>query len=123
MDRSALAVFHGHACHPLTRCLRPGFRHCFVAVLTGEYWVELDGKMGTTEIAVVAGRGYDLAAYYQAQGFAVVETVVRNRVTLQPAMLGTCVGVAKRALGLAAPWVVTPYRLFRHLNNRRGLAA
>ena len=42
------------------------------------------------------------------------------RRALWPAAL-TCVGVVKRILGVRAPWVLTPWQLFRHLS--RGPAA
>lgn len=115
MDAPALAVFHGHGNHALSRFLKPGFRHCFVAVLAGGYWIVVDGRMGTPELAVVASAGFDLAGFYRAEGFTVVETRVRRRSPATPLMLATCVGAAKRLLGLRAPGLVTPWQLYRHL--------
>ena len=39
-----LVVFHDHGCHILDPLLEKGFRHCFAAVQTGDYWVTIDGK-------------------------------------------------------------------------------
>jgi hypothetical protein len=111
----ALVVFHGHAAGLLARACADGFRHCFVALDDGRYWVLFDGRAGVPELRVVAGSDCDLAGFYRDRGFAVVETETVNRPPAWPLMLGTCVGAAKRLLGLRAPLVLTPRQLHRRL--------
>ena len=114
----ALAIFHDHGYGPFRRWLRPGFRHVFVAVLRDGYWVTLDGRAGVPALQVVAGEGADLAGFYRrAHGFTVVALTAPRRPPRTPLMLGTCVGAAKRVLGIRAPWVLTPYQLYRHLKR------
>jgi hypothetical protein len=111
----ALVVFHGHAAGILAQACAEGFRHCFVALDDGRYWVLFDGKAGVPELRVVAGSDFDLAGFYRDRGFMVVETETAHRPPRLPLMLGTCVGAAKRLLGLRAPFVLTPKQLLRRL--------
>ena len=113
----ALVVFHGHAAGFLARLCASGFGHCFVAIDDGRYWIIVDGRAGVPEVRVVAGNDYDLADFYREKGLLVVETETANRAPRQPLMLGTCVGAAKRLLGLGAPRVLTPRQLYRHLTR------
>ncbi len=117
----ALAVFHDHGGGWLRPLLRPGFRHCFCAVASGPYWIAIDGRRGLPAIEVVAGADTDLAAFYRGLGYAVAEIAAAPRPPRQPVVLATCVGAAKRVLGLRAPFALTPYRLWKHLtrNDRR----
>ena len=110
-----LVCFHNHGAHFLDPLLKEGFRHCFVAVLSGDYWVRIDGMGGVPEIEVVAGADYDLAAFYRRQGYAVVETEQRVRQPIAPFVAANCVGVVKAVLGLRAPFALTPYRLYIRL--------
>ena len=102
--------------------LRPGFGHCFVALETGGHWVTANRRAAGLTLRVAAPAGYDLAAFYRRHGFTVVETMWRapSRARLSDACrLATCVGYCKALLGLRAPWVWTPYQLYRHLTETR----
>lgn len=113
----ALVVFDRHGAGPFARLAGAGFGHCFVALDDGRYWILFDGKAGVPELRVVAGSDDDLAAFYRGHGYAVVETETEGRPPRQPLMLGTCVGAAKRLLGLRAPHVLTPAQLYRRLTR------
>ncbi|HEX5499954.1 MAG TPA: hypothetical protein VFX03_12040 [Thermomicrobiales bacterium] len=113
----ALVLFHGHASGFAARLCADGFRHCFVVLDDGRCWILFDGKAGVPELRAVAGSDYDLVGFYRAQGFTVVETETADRPPAWPLMLGTCVGAAKRLLGLRAPLVLTPKRLYRRLTR------
>ncbi len=117
----ALAVFHGRGAGPLARLLAPGFRHCFVCIEDANgIWIRCDGRAGLPDIRAEAPGGFDLGAFYRDQGFAVVEIAHgQRRPPRMPLMLGTCVGAAKRILGLRAPFVLTPRQLHRKLRNER----
>lgn len=120
-----LAVFHGRGTGPLARFLAPGFTHCFVCIEDANgTWIRFDGRDGIPELRAEAPAGFDLSGFYRAQGFAVVEIAeVAPLRPFTPLMLATCVGAAKRLLGLRAPRVLTPRQLHqyltRHLNKRR----
>mgnify|MGYP004244746981 CR=1 FL=1 len=110
-------MFHGTGHGPVSRFLAPGFRHCFVCVQDANgVWIRIDGQAGLPNIRAECGAGFDLAGFYRTQGLVVVEcTDIDRRTPRSPLMLGTCVGAAKRILGLRAPFVLTPYQLYRRL--------
>jgi hypothetical protein len=125
----ALVVFGDATTLRWLRLLRPGFRHCFLAVNDGRHWITYDPLCHSTEIAVQpVPAAFDLAAWYRAQGHVVVETRIRRgnggdgRGTM-PWRPFTCVEAVKRALGLDAPDVWTPWQLYRHLLREDALDA
>ena len=99
--------------------LRPGFRHCFVAVRQEQAWMILDPLANQTHLAVVSGiDAGELAEFYRSRSLHVVETCVRSapqRLALLP--LYTCVEAVKRVLGIHAPFVLTPWQLYRWLTR------
>lgn len=116
---NSLVVFHDHGYGLFRRFLRRGFRHVFVAVRRKGYWIVLDGLSGLPVLDVAAGADDDLAGFYRREhGFTVVVLDAPRLCPRAPFMLATCVGSAKRLLGLRAPCVVTPYQLYRYLHRR-----
>ena len=114
----AIVVFHDRGTGFLSRFLKPGFKHCFVVVRNGNYWIVVDGGVGVPQIEVVAPGDFDFATYCRDQDFAVIETEQRDTVPRSPFVLANCVGFTKAVLCIRAPFAVTPYRLYKHL--RRG---
>jgi hypothetical protein len=115
----ALVVFGGEPAARWLRLLKPGFRHCFVALDDGVSWLTLDPLSHRLELAATAvPSAFDLAAHCRDRGLLVVE-VTPPAVPLKPAPLGffTCVEAVKRALGLHARRVLTPHQLYRHLKK------
>jgi hypothetical protein len=112
----ALVVFHDHSDHPLKRFLKRGFRHCCCALQSGAYWILIDAQAGRPTVEVVAPADFDLAAFYESEGFTVVQTQQRA----DPSglfVVSNCVGLVKTALALTAPLVVTPWQLYRRLTG------
>jgi len=116
---NALVVFGTDGNAWWSRLCRRDFSHCFIVVDDGRYWIALDGDRGRARLKVVAGSDYDLAAFYREQGLTVVETMVPDGPPFWPLILATCVGIIKRLLVIRAPWVLTPYQLYRYLNKRK----
>ncbi|MDJ0952015.1 MAG: hypothetical protein QNJ94_24145 [Alphaproteobacteria bacterium] len=113
----ALVVFSGDVQVRWLRLLRPGFRHCFVAVESPSGWVLYDPLAHQTVIRALPAAGtVDLAAWYRALGHRVVETRVRAA-PHRPAPWApfTCVEAVKRLLGLRGVWIWTPWQLYRAL--------
>lgn len=108
-------VFHDHGNHWLRPLLKEDFKHVFAVVQTDDHWIMVDPRNGTPVIEVVAPATYDLARFYRAEGFAVVETERRDVGPFGPVMLSNCVGAVKAVIGLRAPFVFTPYQLYRRL--------
>lgn len=115
----ALVVWHGHGSHLLDRFLKLGFKHCFVAVETDGYWITLDGRAGLAVVEIACEAACDLAAFYRGEGFTVVETEQRARVPLTIFVPYNCVGLVKAVLAIGAPWVITPYQLYRYLTKEK----
>ena len=116
----ALAVFSGKADLLWLRLLRPGFRHCFVALEEAGRWITVDPLAGYTDVAVQpVPAAFDLAGFYRERGFTVVETRRRRRIRPAPLLPATCVEVAKRVLGIASWRVVTPGQLHDFLLQNR----
>ncbi|CAK0760646.1 conserved hypothetical protein [uncultured Gammaproteobacteria bacterium] len=113
----AVVAFTGEADLPWLRLLRPGFRHCFVAVNDGRHWLVIDPLSSGMEVRVAAvGADFDLGTWLTAQGLTVVIAAVRRGLT-QPAPWApfTCVEAVKRVLGLHHRFLITPWQLYRHL--------
>ena len=120
---NALVVFHGHGHGPWARLFgSPGLRHCFVCVKRAGYWVRIDSRDGTPLIETVCADTFDLARFYEKQRLTVVAAgVTRADLRAWPLMIASCVGVAKRVIGLRgwrAAFILTPKQLFRHLSAR-----
>lgn len=112
----ALVVFHDLGTHPLSRLLRPGFRHVFACIRAhNRQWLVADSAEGVPHIDIVADADSDLAAFYRGEGFTVVRTRRRGEPYRLPFALANCVGMTKAVLGLHAPLTVTPFALYRLL--------
>lgn len=112
----AIVVFHdeGSEVHPISRFLKPGFRHVFCVVKVGRYWVSLDGRAGVPVVKVETGADFDLAAHYRKEGLRVVETMQRGLPLRAPFIAYNCVGLVKAALCIRSS-AITPWQLYRHL--------
>lgn len=117
----ALVVFSGQSDLWWLRLLKPGFRHCFIALAGPGGWVVVDPLSHRTCVALIPhGPEYDLAEWYRARGLTVVTTKVfspSRRVA--PVRAYSCVESVKRILGIHAGWVLTPWQLFRYVNKSR----
>jgi hypothetical protein len=120
---TCLVVFVGDTQVPWLRLLRPGFRHCFVALVRRDRWLVLDSLKGHVETDMLpVPADFPLARFYRARGFRVVVPApapapASTRLRLGPL---TCVELTKRLVGLAAPAVLTPWQLYRALLTRGG---
>lgn len=99
--------------------LRPGFRHCFAILNDGAHWVAAEPLAHCLECSVLPSPpDFNLPAWLAAQGHRVVETPLNRKLpTHAPLAFLNCVEVVKRIIGLRAPWVMTPYQLYRHLTH------
>lgn len=121
IEGRALVMFCDQAEIWWLRLLRPGFRHCFVAVAAADGWVVVDPLSHCTAVNVIPTRAdVDLAAHYRAHGLTVVEAMRQAAPRrLAPLRPYTCVEAVKRILGIHARTVLTPWQLFAHLNKTR----
>ncbi|MBC7953422.1 MAG: hypothetical protein H7Z12_16580 [Rhodospirillaceae bacterium] len=119
--RHALLVFSGQSDLWWLRLLKPGFRHCFVALSGSGGWVVVDPLSHRTCVAHIPfGPEYDLAGWYRAHGLTVVKAKVFSpSKRVAPVRAYSCVESVKRILGIHAGWVLTPWQLFRYVNKSR----
>lgn len=122
-QRRVIVVFADRADCAWLRLLKPGFRHCFVALREQGGWLVFDPLLDRIELAwIEPGQDLDLPSFYAAQGHSVLAGTTRrpDRAPRLPHLTPlTCVSVVKRLLGLNAAWVLTPWQLFRHLTARQ----
>jgi len=125
----ALVVFSGHTDLYWLRLLRPGFRHCFVLIESGGEadllcpsgmgWILYNPLSNATQIALWSS--YDehtIRAWLVLQGHTVVETYVRPLTArVLPWRPFTCVEAVKRALGLYAHGIFTPWQLYKLIKD------
>lgn len=100
--------------------LRPGFRHCFAILNDGEHWLAVEPLASCMEITVLPpAPDFNLPGWLTAQGHKVVEAELQRK-KMHPAPFAAlnCVEVVKRVLGLRAPWIFTPYQLYRYLSQK-----
>lgn len=101
--------------------LRAGFRHCFVLLHDGRYWISVDPLAAYTDIQIHDGleQGFCLSAWLAQNGYQVVKADLdRGQKTQAPLSFVSCVEVVKRVLGLRHRFIVTPYQLYKFLKKQ-----
>jgi hypothetical protein len=117
--RHALVMFSGHADLWWLRLLKPGFRHCFVAVEAESGWLVVEPLSHHTEFSLLPPMARrDLAQWYRGNGLTVVMALaVTPPRRVAPIRPYSCVESVKRFLGIQAGNVLTPWQLFRHIEQ------
>jgi hypothetical protein len=110
-------VFTDESRIPWLRWLRPGFRHCFAILNDSEHWLALEPLASCLEVTVLPSPAdFNLPEWLRGQGHRVVEAALQRKVFhTAPFAPLNCVEVVKRLLGIRAPWLLTPYQLYRHV--------
>ena len=123
---TALVAFTGKSDLKKLHGLKPGFRHCLIAIKSQAHWVVCDPLAHQLQIEVLSDiDSIDLEFWFRTQGYQ----IVRNFINPAPQRAHlfrpfTCVEAVKRLLGIEAVWVLTPWQLYRYLikqthNNRK----
>lgn len=105
------------------RFLKPGFRHCMVALHDGDGWLLLDPLSNGLEVTRLGDvTPVELISGLTANGLVAIP-VQRTAPAMRelPWAPFTCVETVKRVLALRARTVVTPWQLYRRL-SRAGAA-
>ena len=115
----AIVVFSGDTELSLLRFLRPGFRHCYIVVEAGRYWIFVDPSSNGTGLAIFQDLTIsEMASWFLSQGSTVVccraKAMLRRKLPIRPQ---TCVESIKQILSLRAPFVLTPWQLFQYLSR------
>jgi hypothetical protein len=120
----AIVLFAGSTQLKWLRFLKPGFRHCLIAVRLGNAWVIIDPLSHKTALNVVEGFSADeLSGWYESQGLKAVRTFVREAPPkVAPMAPATCVEAVKRILGIHAWSIMTPRQLYDYLTAFRNVS-
>jgi hypothetical protein len=114
-------IFGGRADQPWLYPLRPGFRHCFAAIQDNTGWTVLDPLSGRLVVARLPLEPYfDLPRFYRRAGLRVTGPFTPGPAAprLLPPIFGlSCVALCRALLGADAPHALTPFGLYRRLQN------
>ena len=120
--QSIWLFFGGRADQPWLYPLKRGFRHCFAALHDAQGWTVLDPLSGRLIVAhLPLDPGFDLPGFYRRAGFHLRGPFTPSPAAprLLPPIFGlSCVALCRALLGADAPRAVTPFGLYRRLQNR-----
>ena len=73
MTQSAWVVFSGQTDRPWLKCLKRGYRHCFVIINDGRRWLSFDPMLNYTDIRMHhhIPPEFDLPSYFTERGYIV----------------------------------------------------
>ncbi len=113
-----LPHFRNRVLIALLSCLSPGFRHCLAYRPLG------DEKAGLWLVVNPSGTALDVLVMdlYPPVYFhmtAVLTAQPDHTPLWHPRGLLTCVTAIKHLLGIAAPWILTPWALYWYLSNQK----
>lgn len=121
MRTRAIVVFSGQTDFWWQRLLKPGYRHCGVLIECGDRWVVLEPLAERLDVRILgASSPVALKRALRRRQLLAIETEVL--LTASPVLvpgLFTCVEAVKRALGIRAAWVQTPWQLYKKIQNRK----
>lgn len=107
------------------RIFTKGFRHCFALVCSSGRWVVVNPMSHWMDVAVLAetadgATADEIVRTLEMRDLAAVACTVHEppRRAWPPAPF-TCVEAVKRILGIKAPLVLTPWQLFRFLDQNQ----
>lgn len=101
------------------RWLRPGFRHCLVALEDARGWTILDPLSHQMQVhRLEYPQGFDLAGFLRGRGILALDAPLRQAPPqVAPWAPFTCTEAVKRILGIHNRWIWTPYQLFLFLGS------
>ncbi len=120
--RKALVMFCDSTSLWWLRFLKPGYRHCFVAISMDAHWVVYEPLLNRTEITLIPSMSAnEVRSGFQAMGCTVQDACVlkvssiSRKTILRPY---SCVEAVQRILGMSARAVYTPYQLYKYLHQK-----
>jgi len=121
-SQSVWIIFGGRADQPWLYPLRHGFRHCFAAIRDANGWTVLDPLSGRLVVARLPLEAqFDLPRFYRRAGLSVTGPFTPGPAAprLLPPVFGlSCVALCRALLGAHAPRAITPFGLYRGLQNQ-----
>jgi hypothetical protein len=121
-QEACLVVFVDKTECRILKGLKPGFRHCFVALRREDQWIICDSLKNHMELfAIDAPFSFDLGKFYCDCGHVVVQGRTANPINSSMIIpdIFTCVAIAKRIIGIRSILTFTPWQLFRLLRSKQ----
>lgn len=115
--RRAVVFFAGETQLKWLQWLKPGFRHCFIALNHEELWIVYNHLSHQTFLSVVADSSInEMIEWHMGKGWKVIRYAIKDA-KAKPATFwpNTCVEAVKRVLGVQNRFIITPWQLYRHL--------
>lgn len=102
-----------------SRFLRPGFRHVSILTLNDGIWTLIRPLYGWTEVTSLPWQAGDIPSHLFNEPVVAIPFHVEHIERLRGLVgLHSCVGQAKAYMGIRAPWVLTPYQLYKFATTR-----
>lgn len=110
-----VVVFQGSdSKHWLMGWLKPGFRHCYVAIKYGDLWVKIDPTNSCTIVEI-----YGEMTIKESENVKIVHFEAKTAKNLYRGGFCwfNCVEVVKAHLGIKSFWTWTPYQLYKYMRG------
>lgn len=120
--QSAWVVFSGKTDIRWLRFLKAGFRHCFIILNDGQRWIAIDPAASYMDVQIYhhIDNEFDLPSWLSDQGYLVVPAVIdKEHQKAAPSMIFTCVEAIKRVLGVHKRFILTPWQLYKFLEQEQ----
>ena len=113
----AIVVFTGETTLPWLRILRSGFRHCYAIIESNGQWILYNPASHQTEIyAMGAAPMHELVNWLFTEPVVLAVWKIHTASKkVAPHRPYTCVEALKRALGIQARYILTPWQLYKYL--------
>lgn len=121
-SQKAWVIFSGETDIPWLKILKPGFRHCFVLLNDGQRWISIDPISPYLDVQVYhhIDASFDLPVWLEKRGYKISEAVIdRHHKRPAPSMFVSCVEISKRLLGIHRRLIITPWQLYKFLNQKQ----
>lgn len=110
-------VFFEDSGDPRTKLLQKGCRHVSVGWFHGDMFTHVDSRRSGLEV-VTEKLSVNMLSRRVIDNDLICMRVLGKEVDRFPLMPYTCVEVVKRIIGLRSRTILTPYQLFKHLNQQ-----
>lgn len=114
---NCLVVFYDPHETRLQWLLKPGFCHVFCVMDDGDFRIVYDALDGRPHTKAHQNSLDEMAEFYRARGFTVVETKMGDKPLTAPLAIANCVGLVKAMCAIKAPFIYSPYQLYKYLTK------
>lgn len=118
--QKAWVVFSGQTDLPWLKILKEGYRHCYIILNDGHHWITIDPLSSYMDVSVPdLPSDFNLPLWMKNSGQTVLPAQIRHIDKQAPWMLFSCVEAVKRVPGIHKRWIITPWQLYRHLQQEQ----